>query len=399
MTRLRHLRLWVLTALLAAAGLRCSSDGGIIEPPAPASLAPISGNDQTAPAGEPLPAPLVVRVLDDEGGPAAGVTVQWSVEGGGSVSPSAVPTGSDGLASVTRVLGPDPGEQITRATVSGLQGSPVTFTATAVDGDSPVLVLATQPSGEAVSGAALAVQPAVQLQDGDGNDVAQEGLAVTASLATGSGTLGGTLTRTTDASGRATFTDLSITGPAGSYTLRFAAPGVVAATSNAIQVTASGGGSVVLITTNPPVGALDGEVFDPAAQPVIEVKDAGGAPVAGVQVTASLGSGGGTLEGGTIAATDAQGVARFLDLGIRGTGSHTLTFTAGSGSVTSSPVEVSALAPEASSGKWGPVVNWDIVPLHMALMPGGKIWALGKRDVLPDTMGMPRLAREPSGTW
>jgi hypothetical protein len=41
-------------------------------------------------------------------------------------------------------------------------------------------------------------------------------------------------------------------------------------------------------------------------------------------------------------------------------------------------------------GEWGPVVPWDIVPLHMSLLPDGKIFAWGKTDVA-DTMGMPRV--------
>jgi probable HAF family extracellular repeat protein len=46
-----------------------------------------------------------------------------------------------------------------------------------------------------------------------------------ASLASGQGTLGGTTTVQTDATGQAVYTDLLITGPAGEYTIRFEAPG------------------------------------------------------------------------------------------------------------------------------------------------------------------------------
>ena len=210
-----------------------------------------------------------------------------------------------------------------------------------------------------------------------GNDQAQSGVEVTASLVGTTGTLGGTLTRTTDGTGAAAFTDLAITGPAGSYTLRFTAPGTLPVSSSAIAI--AGGAATIAITTNPPVSALSGEVFDPVAQPAVQVTDAGGNPAAGVQVTASKASGSGTLEGSTNATTDAAGVARFGDLGISGSGSHTLQFTAGAAGVTSSPVTISPLPPEATTGKWGPVVHWDIVPLHMNLLPNGKILAWGKR--------------------
>jgi len=151
-----------------------------------------------------------------------------------------------------------------------------------------------------------------------------------------------------------------------------------------------GGAGSIVIVTNPPVSALDGEVFDPAAQPVVQVRDATGNPAAGVQVTVTSSSGG-TVEGSTTATSDVSGTAAFGDLGIRGTGSHTLEFSAGSATVTSSPVEVSALSQEASTGSWGPVVPWDIVPLHMALMPNGKIFAWGRSDIGGDTLGLPRI--------
>jgi hypothetical protein len=354
------------------------------------------GNGQTGSVGQPLSDPLVVRVIDEGGNPVAGVGVSWDPNGAGSVSATTVETGSDGRASVERVLGSEPGEQTTTASTSGLDGSPATFVAIATDGESPVLVLTTQPSSTAQSGVVFAVQPVVQLQDAEGNDSPQSGLPVTASLTGGSGTLGGTVTRQTDASGAATFTDLAITGPAASYTLRFTAPGTNPALSTPVTLGAVAGG--IVITTNPPVSALSGEVFDPVVQPVVAVSDGGGNPAAGVQVTASKASGAGTLEGNATATTDAGGVARFGDLGISGTGTHTLQFTAGTNTVTSSPIAVSALSPQATSGAWGPLVTWDIVPLHMNLLPTGKILVWGKTDIPPDTMGMPRIWDPSSGT-
>lgn len=279
-----RLRRLAIAVFLAAGTLRCSDTGG--GPSTATRIERVDGDDQIAVVGQPLPDPLVVLVTDENGDPVEGTVVTWAAQGGGTVSASSVETGSDGRASVTRVLGMEPGEQTTTATVSGLEGSPVTFVATATD-------------------------------DGGGS------------------------------------------------------------------------GEAIAITNNPPVAALDGEVFDPAVQPVVFVTNDGN-PVGGVEVTVSTASGAGTLEGTTTAATDANGTARFLDLGIRGTGSHTLEFTVGEASVTSSPVEVSALAPEAGNGKWGPVVAWDVVPLHMNLLPSGKIFAWGKTDAA-DTMGMPRL--------
>jgi hypothetical protein len=282
MTRFWQLRTWAIAGLLALSVLRCGSN---VEPTTATDIAPAGGSGQTGTVGSALASPLVVAVTDANNNVVPGVTVTWQAQGGGNVSSETVTTTSDGRASVTRILGPTPGEQTTTATVSGLQGSPVTFVATAIAGN---------PTGG------------------------------------------------------------------------------------------------IVITTNPPVAALTSEVFDPAVQPVVVVTVPGGAPAPGEEVTASIASGGGQLEGTTTATTDATGIARFGDLGINGTGDHTLEFTAGTASVTSSPVSISALPVEANKGKWGPVVPWDIVPLHMSLLPTGKIFAWGKTEV-SDTMGMPRV--------
>ena len=390
MTRPRQLSVAALAGLLATLSLRCS--GNNLQPPTASAIAAVSGSGQSGPVGSTLADPLVVLVTDGSGEPVQGVQVQWAVQGDGSVSEAETETGTNGRASVGWTLGPTAGEQTATATVSGLEGSPVTFTATATDGTTPTLAMKTQPSASAQSGVALAVQPVVQLKDGVGNDQAQSGLSVTVSLATGTGTLSGTLTRQTDGTGAAAFTDLAITGAAGSFTLRFTAPGTAPVQSSAVTIGAAAGG--VAITTNPPTSALSGEVFDPVVQPVIQVTDANGGPAAGVQVTATVAPGSGTLEGATTATSDAAGAARFGDLGIRGPGTYTLEFTAGGSSVGSSSIEIRPLPSEATSGKWGPMVEWPIVPLHMSLLPTGKVIGWGKYEdggVMGTHATIPRL--------
>ena len=397
-TWLKRLRPGVLLAALAAVTLRCSGDN--VEPPTPSAIAMVDGNGQTAGVGEALSDPLVVVVTDQSGDPVQGVSVAWDARGVGSVSAAATETGADGHASVGRTLGSQAGEQPTTASVAGLSGSPVTFVSIATDGTSPSLSIVTQPSGTAESGVAFAVQPVVQLKAGDGSDKHQAGVAVTASLASGTGTLDGTVTQQTNGNGTVSFADLSITG-AGSYALRFAAAGVIPAISSAITISGGTGNSIVL-TTNPPTTALDGEVFDPTVQPVIQVKDGGGNPAPGVQVTASVSAGPGTLEGTATATTDAQGLAKFGDLGISGVGSTTLAFGTGSVSVTAAPVNVTALPSEATTGKWGPLVPWPIVPLHIHLLPTGKVLGWGKYEdggVMGTHGSIPRLWDPASGQF
>src|SRR4051812_37720457 len=152
MTPLRSIRSWTMVGLLAAVTLRCGGDN--VAPPTATTIAAVSGDGQHGSVGQTLASPLVVKVTDASGDPVSGVDVQWAVQGGGSVSAATVTTGSDGLASVQRVLGPDAGDETTSATVSGLEGSPVTFTSTAEasGGSEGSIVITTNPPVAAVDG-------------------------------------------------------------------------------------------------------------------------------------------------------------------------------------------------------------------------------------------------------
>ena len=375
MTRHSWIRITALTALVAAGALRCGDSN---QPPAATTIEMAGGDDQSGTVGQPLANPLVVLVTDDNGNPVDGVSVGWAAQGGGSVSAETTETGSDGQTSVGRVLGPQPGEQTTTATVSGLQGSPVTFVATASDGSTPMLAMKTQPASAAQSGVPLTTQPVVQLQDAAGNDQAQSGVEVTASLVGTTGTLGGTLARSTDGTGAAAFTDLAITGPAGSYTLRFTAPGTLPVSSSSIAIA---GGTRHHRDHDQPTGL--------------------GAQRGGVRPPRPTGRPGDGRWRESGAWRPGHGEQGFRQRHARGQhhrhdrcrGRRTVRrpryqrlrvthpqFTAGAASVTSSPVTISPLPPRRPLGKWGPVVTWDIVPLHLNLLPNGKILAWGKRD-------------------
>ena len=227
------------------------------------------------------------------------------------------------------------------------------------------LAITTQPSGSDQSGAAFAQQPVVQLRDAAGNAVAQAGVVVTAAIASGGGTLGGSTSATTNASGVATFTNLSITGLVGNRTLSFSAQGLTAATSATITLTA-GASARLTITTQPPATVQSDVVF--AQQASVQVSDAAGNPVAqaGVVVTASVPSGG-TLLGTATATTNASGVATFTNLAISGTGVagvRTLTFAAPSlTSATSSAINLTYATPDLLNNAsfetdWNGFTNW-----------------------------------------
>jgi len=235
-------------------------------------------------------------------------------------------------------------------------------------------------------GQALANPLVVLVTDDAGNPV--EGVSVSWT-AQGGGSVSGSAS-TTGSNGRAS-TQRTLGPQPGAQTTQASVAGLEGSpltfTSTATDQPPAGG---LAITTNPPVSALTGEVFAPEVQPVVVLRDDSGNPVADAPVTATIVSGGGTLDGTATATTDASGIAAFGDLGITGTGEQTIEFTSGTASVTASPVALSPLPAAATTGSWGPVVPWDIVPLHMSLLPDGKIFAWGKTDVA-DTMGMPRV--------
>src|SRR6188472_2068432 len=156
------------------------------------------------------------------------------------------------------------------------------------------------------------------------------------------------------------------------------------------QLAVAGPPARITISRQPLSSALDQEVWAPGSQPIVVVKDAAGVAVAGAVVTADIASGSGVIQGARSATTKASGSATFADLGIAGTGNNTLRFTVGSIGATSATVVINPLPSEARTGKWDAAVPWDIVPLHIQLLPTGKLLAWGKHEA-NGSMGMPRL--------
>jgi adhesin/invasin len=111
----------------------------------------------------------------------------------------------------------------------------------------------------------------------------------------------------------------------------------------------------LVLVTQPGAVASSGAPFDP--QPVLQLQDASGSPLArpGVTVTAQISSGEGGLRGTTIQTSDADGVVTFTDLAIVGPpGSRTLIFAAsGYASAASTPVSLGVGAPAAVAAAAG----------------------------------------------
>ncbi|HET8623868.1 MAG TPA: Ig-like domain-containing protein [Gemmatimonadales bacterium] len=273
-------------------------------PPA-ARLLQNGGHAQSGPVLSRLEAPLSVRAVDANGDGVGGVRVAWAVgSGSGSLSASTTTTRADGTADVIWTLGPVVGTQTATANAAGLEGSPVTFTATATVGPPSTLAIVTQPSSTAASGAPLAQQPVVELRDAAGNPVRQAGVNVTVAIASGGGTLGGSTTRSTNGEGRAVFTDLVISGAPGPRVLSFSAPGLSGVRSAPIQVGAGApSGSRSSVSATP----TSIEAGTGSSTVTVTVRDAQGTPLSGVSVQLSVSGSGNTItQPGT---TNTNGVA------------------------------------------------------------------------------------------
>jgi alpha-tubulin suppressor-like RCC1 family protein len=129
----RPLPLFILVAAAASVGA-CGGSSELSSPDPvgpPASLRIVSGNEQRGVAGQVLPEPVVVQVVDSSDHPVPNQTVTFLVVvGGGSVSAGNGLTNSSGMVEEHWTLGPTPGEPQTlyvRVADDGT-GAPVIFT-------------------------------------------------------------------------------------------------------------------------------------------------------------------------------------------------------------------------------------------------------------------------------
>src|SRR5688572_8465450 len=260
-------------------------------------LAIVSGDNQEALVGSPVPQELVVRATDATGAPVAGVAVTFTVTAGaGTVQPGIATTGANGSASTTWTLGAAAGAQTVSATATGTNA--VVFTATARENSARSLTIV---SGSGQTQAVNTLLPAplvVRLLDGTGAPVA--GATVLFSTVGTNGTVTPT-SATTNANGDAST----------AWTL-----GTLAGTQTAI-VSSSGTGPVSFTATATPGPAAQLSIISGnnqaagASQPlplpvVVGVSDAWGNVVAGASIGFAVTSGGGSITP-TTATSDANG--------------------------------------------------------------------------------------------
>ena len=94
-----------------------------------------SGDAQQNGPNTALPAPIVAQVVDTFGNPVAGTTVNWAIPaGGGNLSAATSVSDALGHASIVYTTAGSPSSATITATVAGLVGSPLSFTATTTSG-------------------------------------------------------------------------------------------------------------------------------------------------------------------------------------------------------------------------------------------------------------------------
>lgn len=211
-------------------------------------------------------------------------------------------------------------------------------------GSAATITLQNVPSG-ARAGVAIAPGIIATLADQFQNPVTRP-TQVTATVVSGGGTLSGA-TATSDLTGSATFSSLSLDGVIGTRVLRFSADQVNTTTGNIIL--SPGDPAQLTVTSQPTI--IENTLPFPAPI-VVRVTDRFGNGVGGGSrtVSAALGTGGGTLIASPVS-TDAVGVATFSSLRIVGSeGPRILIFsTAGLNPANSAAIQLIAGPPRSMS--------------------------------------------------
>ena len=260
---------------------------------APSAIQATGGTLQSALIQTPFAQQLKARVLDSLGNPLSGVTVTFTVPSSGasaSLSASSAVTNTSGEAAVTATANSVAGSYSVTAGTAGVVSS-ASFSLTNLTGSVGHALFVQQPS-DTPAGATISPAVAVHVTDAGSNPIG--GASVTIQVQGGTPALGGTLSATTDATGVATFADLSIT-VAGSYRLEAVSSGV-SALSDPFQISAATSAVVILAFEGDGQSAAVGTIYsgplkarveDPYHNPIANAPVTFAAPTSGASVTFS----------------------------------------------------------------------------------------------------------------
>lgn len=297
----QRVRRWIAKCTFVAAGALVAACTETVTPDPPAlTTISVTTSAPTVPVGQSISA--TATGADQNGSAIPTGTVVWTSSSGVSIDATGKITGiSAGPATVT-------------ATASGVTGQ-ATITVSPLPAAG--LKLVTPPSATSPSRARFAQQPVIQLVNSAGGDVALAGVTVTV-VSTGGGVLTAA-SATTDATGKATFTDLSLGGLAANYTLKFGSAPLTGVTANVV-LTAGAASLVQMVGGNQQQAQAGSAVPAPLT---VKVVDSDGNPVAGATVVFDVASGGGTVTGSP-AVTGASGIASPAAWTLGSTGANSL---------------------------------------------------------------------------
>jgi subtilisin family serine protease len=284
----------------------------------------------------------MVRVNDRSGDPVSGVTVSFAVTaGGGGVQGAQATTNTQGTASATWTVGTTVAAPNTAtATVTGLAGSPINFTATVQAAPASVATLIQGDSQNGVIGQNLPSQVVVEFHDAFGN--LATGQPVIWLVTGGGGSLSGS-SISTDLTGRAA-TSWALGYELGNgHTLRVQVGGV----ADSVRATAAlSPGTTLAIGAGNNQSGLAGQAL--GAPIGARVETASGHGVAKVPIDWAIATGAGSLTQAT-SLTDATGLASTgWTLGA-GSGPQTVTASNAALSPTSVTLSATAVIPAPSS--------------------------------------------------
>ena len=320
--------------------------------PGPASRLAFLQQPTTTPAGVPITPPMTVAVQDASGNLVSSYSgtvalALGSAPPGGTIRGPTTAGVVGGIATFGGLMLDQAGIGYTLVASAPAISPATSVSFDIISGTAARLMVVTQPSDTAASGVRLPRQPVVRLEDGFGNPVHEAGVSVTVSIASGGGSLGGTVTVATAADGVVTFTDLSLTGLVGQRTLLFSAPGYQSAGSTPVVVGPGPAATLALAAGGGQTADVGTTV---AVPPAVKITDLAGNPVAGVAVTFAITGGGGSLTGPN-AVTNALGVAAVGSWQLGPTkGPNTLSATAPG--LTGSPLLITAVGRFAYRGLW-----------------------------------------------
>lgn len=368
----------VVTAKLVGTATITATSGSVTSPGVAVTVTPgaaaqlgVRTQPGGAQAGIAFTTQPVVEVRDAAGNlvPSASATITAAIaSGGGTIGGTTTATTAGGAATFTNL------------SIAGLVGArTLTFSATGLTaatsasfsldpGPAAALAIRTQPVANTAY-AAFTTPAVIELRDASGN-IANSTAGVTATIASGGGTLGGAATVNAVA-GVATFTTLQVNGTAGARTLTFASGALSPVTSASFQVNAAPPAVISV-----PAAAISAGVGTTPTPLDVGITNTGVFPLTNLRATGTTYSpvaSSGWLTTSFPAGTDAPANIRLtVSSAALAIGTYTASVTiAGDGAATTAVLTVTLTVTPPFSNTYGTTANKvSVVAIGASVSPG-----------------------------